>query len=184
MFNLLSSQAKLLILLSNYSTQELEVVSVNFKLTIKLLNQSVTQLLENRRIHGALLPREDKSTDDFNYKDIQSLSCEQVLLKKDYLIKAINEFCLTEAIIVRDNFSNCLEFIADQSSAILPITDIKLNKREKKSIIERSKVSPIHLTEIKQRLAQALHKPCDKKESVKAKLNKLLTSTNAAQLNA
>ncbi|PKI14084.1 hypothetical protein CXF71_15995 [Colwellia sp. 12G3] len=179
MFDLLSSQVKLLTLLSNYSTQEFDAVSDNFKLTIKLLNQSPTELLDNRRIHGALLPQEGKCNDNLEHENIQGLRCEAVLLNKDYLIKKINTFCLSEAIIVRDNFSNCLEIILDQNLVILPAADMKKNNIEKTKIIERSNVSPIRLTEIKQRLAQAVQVSTDKQDAIKNRLNKLLDKPTA-----
>tara|TARA_R100001377_G_scaffold8254_1_gene4320 strand:- start:2090 stop:2638 length:549 start_codon:yes stop_codon:yes gene_type:complete len=180
----------LLTLLSNFSTQELEAVCVNFKLTIRLLEQSVTELLENRRLHGALLPRENKSIDKVINKGIQKLSYEQILLEKEYLIMTINELCLTEAIIVRDNFSNCLEFITAQelqSSSVKKLVNNTLatNKEsgaDTAAIIEKSNISPIRLTEIKQRLAQALIISDDKKEQVKSKLNELITLTQSAKL--
>lgn len=178
----------MLTLLSNFSTQELEAVCVNFKLTISLLEQSVTELLKNRQVHGALLPRENKSIEKAIHKGTKKLSYEQILLEKEYLIMTINELCLTEAIIVRDNFSNCLEFITAQelpSSSVKQLVANALPKNKESGtdtagIIEKSNISPIRLTEIKQRLAQALITSDDKKEQVKSKLNKLITLTKSA----
>lgn len=179
----------MLTLLSNLSTEELAIVSVNFKLTIKLLNQSVTKLLENRRLHGVLLPNEGKSINKVVHKLFQNLSCEQVLLEKEYLVITINKLCLTEAVLVRDNFSNCLEFITErklQKSSISPVklrtvsnsNDVAIGKM---AHIAKSKISPIRLTEIRLKLAQALEPAENKKERVKATLNKLVVVNNSTK---
>jgi hypothetical protein len=179
----------LLTLLSNFSTQELEAVCVNFKLTIRLLEQSVTELLENRRVHGALLPRESKSIDKAIHKGTQKLSYEQVLLEKECLIMTINELCLTEAILVRDNFSNCLEFITErrlQKSSILPVKLSTVSNNNEVAIgrvahIAKSNISSIRLTEIRQKLVQALEPAETKKERVKSTLNKFAVAKKISE---
>jgi len=185
MFNLLSSQAKLLTLLGCYSNQDLETVSDNLKLTIKLLSHNVTDLLDNRRIHGVLLPQEVTEKRNSQHQEMKILSCEQLLLKQDYLINTINDFCLTEAIIVRDNFSNCLAFIAEESFPASPVVSVKENKVEKSVMAERNNVSPIRLTEIKQRLAQAVQTSENKHKQIKSRLNNLVapskTPTNLSK---
>jgi len=175
MFNLLSSQAKLLTLLGCYARQDLDVVSDNMKLTIKLLNLSVTELLENRRIHGVLIPQESQPITSLQHEEVQALNCEQLLLNKESLIKAINDFCLTEAIIVRDNFSNCLEYIAEENFPTIPAVVVEEHKPKKVIVAGRDNVSPIRLSEIKQRLSQAVQTSENKHEQIKSRLNSLLT---------
>jgi len=171
MFNLLSNQAKLLTLLGSYSTEDLTIVSDNLKLTIKLLSHNVTQLLENRRAHGVLLPQADSLTLHLSDKEIQALDGKQIIIKQEYLISTINHFCLTEAIIVRDNFINCLEAITEEGCPIFPATIVK---HEKTIALDKNNVSPIRLTEIKQRLAQAIQKTDKKQQQIKSRLNNLL----------
>ncbi|KGJ93324.1 hypothetical protein [Colwellia psychrerythraea] len=173
MFNLLSSQTRMLILLSKYSSQELQIVCNNLKMTIKLLNLSTTELLENRRNYGVLLPQVEVLTEDLDAVNLQALNYEQTLLNPNTLIKVLNTFCLTEAVIVRNNFNNCLDFVAEQSLATVPI--IKIDKPQLSANVGKSNVSPIRLTEIKQRLSQAVKSPTDKQVQIKNKLNNLLT---------
>lgn len=178
-------------MLSNLSTEELKIVSVNLKMTITLLNQSVTKLLENRRLHGVLLPNESDSIDKAVHKLSQNLNCKQVLLEKVYLVITINKLCLTEAILVRDNFSNCLEFITErriQKSSILPVkfsTDSTNNEVVigRVAHIAKSNISSIRLTEIRQKLAQALAPAETNKERVKSTLNKLAVAKKSAKKN-
>ena len=77
-FNLLSNQEKLLTILNRYSNEDLDTVSKNLKLIIALLSCSVDELLENRRIHGALLPHETKGTKNLSHDNILALNCEQL----------------------------------------------------------------------------------------------------------
>ncbi len=175
MFNLLSNQAKLLTLLNSYSDDDLDTASKNLKLTITLLSCNTTELLENRRIHGVLLPHEAKGANKLSPNNIQALSCEQLLLKSQDLLQAINTLCLTEAIIIKNNFSNCLEVILEGDITTLPLMRVTESVFEKPTVIDKSNVSPIRLTEIKHRLAQAVLSPQDKQERVKSKLNKLLS---------
>lgn len=192
MFNLLSNQTKLLKLVSNYTEQEFGIVCTNLKLTIELLSISASDLLANRRTYGLLLPPADAVTKKLTSEEPSIEINPQLLLEHKNLISAINSLCLTEAIMVRDNFTNCLELLNEQNDE-----DKKTKNVEQKTVIkttpekstksvvvnEKSNVSPIRLTEIKQRLAQAVQVSEDKKKQVKNKLNKLLTSSKAAQLS-
>ena len=189
MFNLLSNQTKLLKLVSNYTEQEFGIVCTNLKLTIELLSISASDLLANRRTYGLLLPPADAVTKKLTSEEPSIEINPQLLLEHKNLISAINSLCLTEAIMVRDNFTNCLELLNEQNDE-----DKKTKNVEQKTVIkttpekstksvvvnEKSNVSPIRLTEIKQRLAQAVQVSEDKKKQVKNKLNKLLTSSKAA----
>jgi len=173
MFNLLSSQTKLLTLLSQYPINELQVVCDNLKLITRLLNLNATELLANRRDYGVLLPQEDTINISIK-KEKPALPCNELLLDKRSLTKVINSFCLTEAILVRNNFSNCLDFITEQNIATQTIPVAKPANFDKTTDIEKSNVSPIRLTAIKQRLANAIQNPTEKQAQVKNKLNSLL----------
>lgn len=166
MFTLLANQTKLMDLLQNYSPQECEVVFANLKLTIELLNRCATELLANRRNYGVLLPQSDEKDKVLSGKKSKLVINKQLLLEEKTLIIAINSLCLTEAIIVRDNFSNCLELITEQNTETTVVT-------------EKSNVSPIRLTEIKQRLAKAVQISSNKQGDIKCRLNKLLDTPTA-----
>jgi len=181
MFNLLSNQTKLLKFVSNYTEQDFGIVCTNLKLTVELLSISTSDLLVNRRTYGLLLPPSDAGTKIKSSEEPFMVINAQLLLEKDNIICAINTLCLTEAIMVRDNFINCLEFIREHDGA-------KSIEEEQKSVInitqeqsaeiviinEKSNVSPIRLTEIKQRLAQAGQVSKEKRNSIKNRLNQLL----------
>lgn len=175
MFNLLSSQTSLLTLLSKYSTQELEIVCDNLTLIIKRLSLSTTELLANRRNYSELLPQVNKVAGEETDADkTQVISSEQLLLDQNNLIKVINSFCLSEAVIVRNNFSNCLDFIVEQGVEILPIATVESEDSAISEGIRKSNVSPIRLAEIKQRLASAVQTRSAKQEQIKSRLNSLL----------
>jgi hypothetical protein len=177
LFNLLSSQPELLSLLSRYTTLELEIVSDNINLIINLLSDNIDELIENRRVTGILLShKSNKMADDENTK---LLGCEQVLLEEAHLINTINTLCLTEAILVRNNFSNCLEILTDNVQQPSLVMTKSQNKAVKVSTAGKNNVSPIRLTEIKQRLAQAVLLPEEKQKQIKNRLNNLLVSTQA-----
>ncbi len=189
MFNLLSNQTKLLKFISNYTEQEVKVVCRNLTLTVELLNASVDDLLANRRTYGVLLPQGDAIRTQ-NSEEALMLINTQLLLDHKHIIRAINTLCLTEAIMVRDNFINCLEVINEENnereiSLHIKQKSLKNNTQEQSTVTivvsKKSNVSPIRLTEIKQRLAQAVQTSEDKKEQVKNKLNKLLTDAKAAK---
>ena len=186
MFNLLSNQTKLLKFVSNYTEQDFGIVCTNLKLTIELLSTSTSDLLVNRRTYGLLLPPSGAGTKIKGSEEPFMVINAQLLLEKDNIICAINTLCLTEAIMVRDNFINCLEFIREHDGA-------KSIEQEQKSVInitqeqsaeiviinEKSNVSPIRLTEIKQRLAQASQVSKEKRNSIKNRLNQLLDKPTA-----
>ena len=184
MFNLLSNQTKLLTFISNYTKSELEIVCTNLTLTIELLNISARELLANRRTYGVLLPQDDAVKTLSGEEPLMVIKA-QLLLEQKNIISAINRLCLTEAIMVRDNFINCLDLISEQNDEN---EDKKNNEVEQKVAIaitseqstetiavnEKSNVSPIRLTEIKQRLAQAVQVSSEKQNGIKNRLNQLL----------
>jgi hypothetical protein len=188
MFNLLSNQTKLLKLVNNYTEQEFGIVCTNLKLTIELLSISANDLLANRRTYGFLLPQSDAVKIRNSEEPLMAINA-RLLLEQKNLISAINTLCLTEAIMVRDNFINCLELLNEQNDE-----DEKTKEVEQKTIIkttpekstervvvvnEKSNVSPIRLTEIKQRLAQAVQVSAEKQDSIKNHLNNLLDKPTA-----
>jgi len=188
MFNLLSNQTKLLKLISNYTEQEFEIVCSNLKLTIELLSISTSDLLANRRTYGFLLLPADAATKKLSSEAPLVVINTQLLLKKHNIISAINLLCLTEAIMVRDNFINCLEIINEQNDENNTTNDIEqkivINTTSQKSIdiavvSGKSNISPIRLTEIKQRLAQAVQVSAQKEYVIKNRLNKLLDKPTA-----
>jgi hypothetical protein len=184
MFNLLSNQTKLLTFISNYTKSELEIVCTNLTRTIELLNISARELLANRRTYGVLLPQDDAVKTLSGEEPLMVIKA-QLLLEQKNIISAINTLCLTEAIMVRDNFINCLDLISEQNDEN---EDKKNNEVEQKVAIaitseqstetiavnEKSNVSPIRLTEIKQRLAQAVQVSSEKQNGIKNRLNQLL----------
>lgn len=183
MFNLLSNQTKLLKFVNNYTEQDFGIVCTNLKLAIELLSISTCDLLANRRAYGVLLPPADGITKKMSSEEPLIGVNAQLLLEKDNIISAINTLCLTEAIMVRDNIINCLEFITEHggAKAIEQELNSVLNITQEQSaeiviINEKSNVSPIRLIEIKQRLAQAGQVSKDKQNSIKNRLNQLLVN--------
>ncbi|PKG86223.1 hypothetical protein CXF85_00455 [Colwellia sp. 75C3] len=189
MFNLLSNQKKLLKLVSNYTEQEFGIVCTNLKLMIELLSISTSDLLANRRTYGLLLPSADAGSKKLSSEKPSIKINAQLLLEQNNLISAINSLCLTEAIMVRNNFTNCLELLNEKNDG-----DKKTKDVEQKTVIkttpekstervvivnEKSNVSPIRLTEIKQRLAQAVQVSAAKQDSIKNHLNNLLDKPTA-----
>lgn len=188
MFNLLSNQTKLLKLVNNYTEQEFGIVCTNLKLTIELLSISASDLLANRRTYGLLLPTEDVVTKKLSSKEPSIKINTQLLLEQKNLISAINTLCLTEAIMVRDNFINCLELLNEQDDEDENSYKVKQQtlintpteqSSEKIVVSEKNNVSPIRLTEIKQRLAQAVQTSAEKQDGIKNRLNKLLDTPTA-----
>jgi hypothetical protein len=188
MFNLLSNQTKLLKLVRSYTEQEFEIVCANLKLTIELLSIGTSDLLANRRTYGLLLPPANAVTNKLSRKAPLVVINTQLLLKKNNIISAINSLCLTEAIIVRDNFINCLEIISEQNDENNTTNGIEQNiviiTTPQKNIdiavvSEKSNISPIRITEIKQRLAQAVQISAQKQDDIKNRLNKLLDKPTA-----
>jgi hypothetical protein len=193
MFNLLSNQTKLLKLVSTYTEQDFGIVCTNIKLAIELLSISTSELLANRRAYGVLLPRADGVTKKMGNEEPSVVVNAQLLLEKDNIICAINTLCLTEAIMVRDNMINCLEFISEHGDTKAIEQELKsvINTTQKKSaeivnINEKSNVSPIRLIEIKQRLAKADQVSNEKRNSIKNRLNQLLVkpTTTLSKISA
>jgi hypothetical protein len=181
LFNLLSNQTKLLKFVSNYNEQDFGIVCANFKLAIELLSISTCDLLANRRTYGVLLPPADGVAKKRGSEEPLMVVNAQLLLDKNNIISAINTLCLTEAIMVRANIINCLEFISEHGSAKAIEQELKsvINTTQKKNaeiviINEKSNVSPIRLIEIKQRLAKADQVSKEKQNSIKNRLNQLL----------
>jgi len=180
MFNLLSSEKKCQKIMSSFTQKQLAIACSNLKLIIELLNTNTTDLLANRRDYGVLLPQGYTKKRSMSLEKLPAPTNEQLFMEQEYLIHAINALCLTEAILIRNNFSNCLADILEEDEQIPPNKqNITLNNSTAQSpetnvVTEKSNVSPIRLTEIKQRLAQAAQSSTDKKDEVKNRLNKLL----------
>ena len=186
MFIALSNQATLLALFKAYTTQERDMVLGHLNTLINALNLPVDDLLDNRRKHGLLLPalllpKATKQNNTMSDKALQALSTKELLLNQSYLIQAINTFCLSEAVLVRDNFSNCIEIFMDIEPSPITVNSVtaaqneNIKSSENKDSVEKNNVSPIRLTAIKQRLAQAAKDSADKQAQIKNRLNSLLT---------
>ena len=183
MFSLLSQQVKLLEQLNAYTATELKSVCKNITFILESLNIEVSQLLATRREHGVLLPYMNKGR-NLNVDEMNQLSLHQLLLNKSSLTQAVNTLCLSEAIVVRNNFNDCLESLAekgDETFTALAGMNFTVDTSEKNHVgsTVKSNVSPIHLTQIKQRLAKATKSPSEKQIQVKNKLNSLLTPIKA-----
>lgn len=168
MFIQLSDHKKILSCLQSLSNAELSFAIVNLTKMIASLSIDARELLANRRNYGRLLSSDysDASTGLFTERKLSTLlTCEQ------QLTNAINTLCLTEAIIVRDHFSYCLETIAEQG---LPAQVKPTIVQDTPSAIRKNNISSIRLAKIKQKLAQAVKTQQEKQELVKNKLNKLL----------
>ncbi len=174
MFSFLSNQSQLLKELNGCSEAEFTIIRSNLIVTIKALNQKAEILLLNRKRFGSLLPVEESNVEQLDFSQVQALTPKDVLLSQASLRCIINSFCLTEAIIVRNNFYNCLESINAQESTPLSKHELKQPSKSKR-LTEKNNVSPIRLTEIKQRLAQATISSDEKAELVRRKLNKILS---------
>lgn len=172
MFTLLSNQATLLALFKTYSAEEKIVTVENLTLIINSLSKEVALLLKNRRNHGVLLPEGVSQTPAMDEDMLVDLGLKNLLLNKSYLLTAINTLCLTEAIFVRDNFSNCITLIADELPLAKKAT--VLPQVNKAITSDKNNVSPIRLSDIKQRLAQAVLDSDKKNDLIKNKLNNLL----------
>ena len=187
MFALLSNQDLLIEKFKQYSTQDLETVCENITFMMESLNVEVSQLLSNRRDHGALLPLKNKLASNITLAELKKMELAKLLLNQSHFIAAINTMCLSEVIVVRNNFSDCLEVLAEQGALPLPIVaensemndSLLLNTKNITSSTAKNNISPIHLTKIKQRLAKAVQTTSDKKTQVKNKLNGLLDQTRA-----
>ncbi len=196
MFNLLSNQSHLVEHLNALNEQELTQAKDNLQQLVSLLSVPAAKLLMNRKATGNMLAQNYELADNVS-------STSEILLSKDALINQINQLCLTEAVVVRDTFENCLEVITSQvtitsqtataSHQAIPAQEANVSQEatapisNKKPLTEKTtaevtvikpvsknNVSPIRLGEIKQRLAQAVETDNHQKQAVKAKLNGLL----------
>lgn len=182
MFSLLSNKQRIFEQLSAFNSQDLTTAAENLTFVITSLKIEVSELLANRQKHGVLLPDENRKTDKPQFKD---LTLPQILLNHEELTATINTLCLTEAIIVRDSLSNCLTDLEEQGKLSLTslchekdtyITPLnKESDKQAQKTSEKSNVSPIRLTQIKQRLALATKETSTKQTQIKEKLNALLT---------
>lgn len=192
MFSLLSHQEKLLEQLEGYSDQEREYAVTNMQFVIDSLCVESSQLVLKKRNHGIIIPVNNANSAPVELEKAQTTSLQQLLIAKVSLVNAINALCLSEAIAVRNNFSNCMEELIERGIAP-PSTIIekrlsnhsaigsgKISDEVTNKSVERNNVSPIRLTQIKQRLAKAVQENSNKKEEVKDKLNSLLSLSKGA----
>ena len=215
MFNELSNQKVLSEHFQRLSVTEKKLAGKHMLQTIGLLNTPTKELLINRRNHGVLflietneLPQNNNhSLNDNSYVAEngslnKATNIERILLNSIELHLFINELCLTEAILIRDNFINVLDdfgvFHSDnlvvnssiesdvhiESSTVVDLVSadsLPKNRQQEdmqlKEKIAKDNVSPIRLTEIKQRLSFAIIEADNQKESVRNKLNGLLKQT-------
>ena len=181
MFNLLSNQTSLLAVLSKSSKTDFEVINNNLQLTIKLLSRPANELLAHRKENGSILTQRDADITPLSNMQMQQLTLEQLLVEQGYILCAINSLCLTEAIIVRDNFINCLEIMETEIALPESKRSNNITYQQNETLVEKSNVAPIYLTQIKQKLAKALTAKEEKRQQVKAKLNALSTD-NVSQI--
>jgi len=204
MFNQLSDQKNVLTSLQGLSAAELKVATDNITNLISSLNVDAQELLSNRKNHGALLGH---NTSDLSTDDLTDSTLSELVTNEKLLTHVINTLCLTEAILVRDNFSNALEIIADTNMTHVHVTtkdikkDIKTvkvtsntvnavntnNEQRLTSVMPATKlplsnIAPIHLVDVKQRLTQALNPSDNQHQSIKNKLNGLLVDTKSIHL--
>jgi hypothetical protein len=213
MFDILTDEQRLLTIFNNFNAEELSTACDNIKHVITALNQGATTLLANRRTHGALIvegniikhPKNKGALlDDMN----KSPELQKILLQKPLLISVINTLCLSEAILVKANFINCLVInsVGDQaeleaelnsfassnelqssdkaSNAVTQKTKALLeNSASASETLNKNNVSPIRLTQIKQTLTKAVNAPAKSaiktNEDIKHKLNSLLNNATA-----
>jgi len=202
MFTILSNEAKLINVLQLSKAQEIADIKVNFEHVIQLLSVPTAELLTNRRQHGVLLPQSVENTLCMSFDSESPADVLSVLQKQSSIISYINSLCLTEAVIIKDNFDNCLELpifkatslchpkatssktANETTSAIinLPASEevaIVPPKAELKESVNN--VSPIRINEVKNRLTQAIETSEQQKDEVKQKLNALLNKTTGTK---
>jgi hypothetical protein len=138
----------------------------------------------------------------------KSPELHNILLKKPLLITVINTLCLSEAMMVKANFINCLVMnsVGDQaeleaelnsfassnelqssdkaSNAVTQKTKALLeNSASASETLNKNNVSPIRLTQIKQTFTTAVNAPAKSaiktNEDIKHKLNSLLNNATA-----
>jgi hypothetical protein len=193
MFDILTDEQRLLTIFNNFNAEELSTACDNIKHVITALNQGATTLLANRRTYGALIfegniSKHPKSKGVLLDNTNKSPELHNILLKKPLLITVINTLCLSEAMLVKANFINCLVINSADEQAEL---EAELNSfassnelqssyksgdkasntatQKTKTSLENSasasetqnknNVSPIRLTQIKQTLTKAVNAP-------------------------
>ncbi|RHW77776.1 hypothetical protein [Colwellia sp. RSH04] len=189
MFTILSSEAKLKSTLQQTTPQERIIIKDNFTHVIALLSAPTAELLANRRQQGVLLPQE--SDHEFMPAQLNEITVFDVFLLKNisHLIAYINTLCLTEAVLVRDNFDNCLELPLFTSIEQEPKSCVNEKSRNVKSPVEdvslsSNNISPIRINEVKNRLTQAIESSEQQELAIKEKLNALLTKTECTNIAA
>ncbi len=213
MFDILTDEQRLLTIFNNFNAEELSTACDNIKHVITALNQGATTLLANRRTHGALIvegniikhPKNKGALlDDMN----KSPELQNILLQKPLLISVINTLCLSEAMLVKANFINCLVInsVGDQAeleaelnsfassnelqssdkasnAATLKTKALLENSASASETLNKNNVSPIRLTQIKQTLTKAVNAPAKSaiktNDDIKHKLNSLLNNATA-----
>ncbi|TPH15092.1 hypothetical protein [Litorilituus lipolyticus] len=184
MFTILSNEAKLISFLQQATHEECVEIKNNFEQVIELLSAPVAELLANRRHYGVLLPQGNTNLPHSNDVAENTTLTLSVLLNEASLIQCINMLCLTEAVIVRDNFDNCLELTIFNSTPKTGTGNNTPNSKSNSKMVQRvndeqiNNVSPIRINEVKQRLTQAMDYSDDQKAQIKNKLNKLLFEAN------
>ena len=176
MFNLLATQAKLQAVFSDCSNTELDNIRDNLKLTIAQLNIDAKELQSNRKTFGKVMPKVKSEITALSSDELAKLTNKQLLLNQEHLIDAVNTLCLTEVIVVRHNFINCLELIDDEDVPVAITTTLEATNPSKPASSEKNNVAPIHLSQIKQKLANALISQEEKRQQVKNILNALSSS--------
>ncbi|MBU2870746.1 hypothetical protein [Colwellia sp. E2M01] len=191
MFTLLANPKQILSLCNGYSEQALKPVIENMTLTVTALSAEVELLLKNRSTLGTLLPQNKAILPNITDKEFNTLSLEQLLNNHSYLVKAVNTLCLTEAIMVKNNFIDCIESLSPHDISKTTLSTLTNNKQElsvddkalpqhlTKKEEQQTKVnniSSIHLMKIKQRVAKAATESEQRRTEIKNKLNGLLTT--------
>jgi len=119
MLDILTNEQKLLTIFNHFNAEELSTACDNIKHVITALNQDATTLLANRRAYGALIIEENIIKQHKNYNDVLNDTnklpeLHGILLEKLLLISVINTLCLSEAMLVKANFINCLIINSDK----------------------------------------------------------------------
>jgi len=189
MFTILSNEAKLMSIVRQATTEEHVEIKRNFEQIIELLSAPVAELLANRRHCGVLLPQVSANITHSNDVSENTTIGLSVLLNQASLIQCINMLCLTEAVIVRDNFDNCLElpaFSAMKKNDIANVneTSSDITQAEEGVPTSKNNISPIRINEVKNRLTQAILSPEQQKVAIKNKLNALLIKTDTTEAQA
>ena len=217
MLDILTNEQKLLTIFNHFNAEELSTACDNIKHVITALNQEATTLLANRRTYGALIIEENIIKQPKNYNDLlddtnKLPELNNILLEKVLLISVMNTLCLSEAMLVKANFINCLIINSDKFTTELDTgidtelqthtdsNELKTSYAEPQIIkasleksatdtetLNKNNVSPIRLTQIKQTLAKAIDAPAKvpikTNEDIKHKLNSLLNKPTVKNIN-